>query len=238
MLALDTATPRTSAALLGDACEPIERSTFDSPGESAIGLIDALLKEAGTAKSQLTSLAVGVGPGPYTSTRIGVMIALTLAESLAIPVVGICSLDAIARDAEASSGFGIATDARRREIYWAVYDCGSRIAGPAVGKPADVLDQHAVRRWAGAGFDRYPDLVAERNLDVIAPAYPSALAIAQLAISGLARGEQPAAPAELGAHGTDGSGSVAAGQILLAPAPLYLRRPDAVEPTRAAVTGG
>ena len=72
---------------------------------------------------------------------------LTFARSFAmardIPVIGVCSLDAIAVD---NSEYTVAIDARRKEIYWASYKDGKRVAGPEVSKPADVenfiIDQY------------------------------------------------------------------------------------------------
>lgn len=236
MLALDTATAVTSIGLVGDQREPIELSTTAGPGEVAVANIDRLLASQQISRSDLTHLAIGVGPGPYTSTRIGVMIALTIGAALDIPAIGICSLDAIAQQAlELLPGllptpFGVATDARRKEVYWALYDGhGNRIGGPAVSKPAGLLVDGGVRSWAGNGFERYPELVAEHRLIILEPSTPSAVTIAQLVISALARGELP--PTDRPAvsdHGGDGAGAIDADAVLLAPHPLYLRRPDAV----------
>ncbi|MSV66539.1 MAG: tRNA (adenosine(37)-N6)-threonylcarbamoyltransferase complex dimerization subunit type 1 TsaB, partial [Actinobacteria bacterium] len=70
----------------------------------------------------------------------------TFAMAREIPVIGVCSLDAIS---VAKSEYTVAIDARRKEIYWATYKDGKRIAGPEVSKPADV--QNFI-------IDQYPDL--------------------------------------------------------------------------------
>lgn len=246
MLALDTATAVTSVGLVGDQREPIELSTPAGPGEVAVANVDRLLASEQISRSDLTHLAIGVGPGPYTSTRIGVMIALTIGAALDIPVIGICSLDAIAQQAlELSSGrlptpIGVATDARRKEVYWALFDGqGNRIQGPAVAKPAGLLVDSGVRSWAGNGFERYPELVAEHRLIMLEPSTPSAVTIAQLVIRALARGDRP--PTErpvVSDHGGDGAGAIRTDAVLLAPHPLYLRRPDAVAPVAHMVSVG
>jgi hypothetical protein len=63
-----------------------------------------------------------------------------------IPVIGVCSLDAIAVE---KNEYTVAIDARRKEIYWASYRDGQRVAGPEVSKPADV--ENFI-------IDQYPDL--------------------------------------------------------------------------------
>jgi tRNA threonylcarbamoyl adenosine modification protein YeaZ len=76
-----------------------------------------------------------MGPGPYTGLRVGISFAHTFALARGIPVIGICSLDAIAVEQDE---YTVAVDARRKEIYWATYKGGKRIAGPSVSKPAEV----------------------------------------------------------------------------------------------------
>jgi tRNA threonylcarbamoyl adenosine modification protein YeaZ len=76
-----------------------------------------------------------MGPGPFTGLRVGIAFAQTFALSRQIPMIGICSLDAIGID---SDDYTVAIDARRKEIYWASYKDGLRVAGPAVNKPAEV----------------------------------------------------------------------------------------------------
>jgi tRNA threonylcarbamoyl adenosine modification protein YeaZ len=87
-----------------------------------------------------------MGPGPFTGLRVGISFAQTFALARGIPVVGVCSLDAIAI---AQSNYTVAIDARRKEIYWARYVNGSRVDGPHVSKPDQV---------AGFIFDVFPDM--------------------------------------------------------------------------------
>jgi tRNA threonylcarbamoyl adenosine modification protein YeaZ len=76
-----------------------------------------------------------MGPGPFTGLRVGIAFAQTFALARNIPVIGICSLDAIKVE---DSEYTVAVDARRKEIYWASYKDGVRVDGPAVSKPAEV----------------------------------------------------------------------------------------------------
>ena len=84
-----------------------------------------------------------MGPGPFTGLRVGITFAHSFALAREIPVIGVCSLDAI--DIKESE-YTVAIDARRKEIYWARYKDGRRISGPAVSKPAEVdnfiIDQY------------------------------------------------------------------------------------------------
>ena len=84
-----------------------------------------------------------MGPGPFTGLRVGITFAQTFGLARKIPVVGVCSLDAIAIN---QSEYTVAIGARRKEIYWASYKDGVRVSGPAVSKPAEVenfiIDQY------------------------------------------------------------------------------------------------
>jgi tRNA threonylcarbamoyladenosine biosynthesis protein TsaB len=168
-------------------------------------MIAQVLADAGASRTDLTAVAVGVGPGPYTGLRVGVVTARVLGAVLGIPVHGVCSLDVIAAAVSAPAGreFTVATDARRKEVYWARYAAGGqRLAGPLVG-PAAAIPGAADLPVAGAGGQLYPEAFGE----VIEPAYPDAGTLCGLVAARIATG-QPVLPAE----------------------PLYLRRPDAREP--------
>lgn len=149
--------------------------------EQLLPLVQRVLAEAGASVADLTGIAVGVGPGPFTGLRVGVAAAQTLGEALGIPVRGACSLDVVALEwvarPDAPRGeFAVAADARRKEVYWATYAAdGSRVAGPFVTAPSEVPDVPLAgpgaaltgREGAGpdaldagllaAGIDRLPD---------------------------------------------------------------------------------
>jgi tRNA threonylcarbamoyl adenosine modification protein YeaZ len=161
VLAVDTATPAVTAgvATLDGAALPevlAERVTVDARahGELLTPHILAALGEAGHAPRDLDAIVCGVGPGPFTGLRAGMATAAALGHALGIPVHPVCTLDAIA------AGIGgpllVTTDARRKELYWATYDDGHRVTGPAVDRPADIVTD-APRR---AGTTLYADVLA------------------------------------------------------------------------------
>jgi tRNA threonylcarbamoyl adenosine modification protein YeaZ len=158
VLAFDTATPAVTVALHDGTNVLAETTTVDARrhGELLASSIDAMLAEAGAGRLDITAVAAGTGPGPYTGLRAGLVTARVLGSALSVPVYGVCTLDVIAADV-ASTGaargqdFLVATDARRREVYWARYDAdGHRLDGPAVGYPADVAETVAARAVAGS----------------------------------------------------------------------------------------
>jgi tRNA threonylcarbamoyl adenosine modification protein YeaZ len=206
LLALDTATPAVTVALHDGSAALAEVSAVDPRrhGELLSAFVDEALRKAGAGFGDLTAIAVGIGPGPYTGLRAGVVTARVLGSALAIRTDGICSLDVIAAQAAADgSDFLVVTDARRREVYWARYrPDGLRCSGPHVGRPADLPGGLPVAGEAGL-------LPAELGSQVLEPRYPSAAVLAKLAVVRLLA-DVPPDLAE----------------------PLYLRRPDAREPGR------
>ena len=226
VLAFDTATPAVTVALHDGTHVLAETTTVDARrhGELLASSIDAMLAEAGAGRLDVTAVAAGTGPGPYTGLRAGLVTARVLGSALGVPVYGVCTLDVIAADvvstgATAGQEFLVATDARRREVYWARYDThGRRLDGPAVGYPADVAETAAGRAaagraadsqgrpgilTAGAGALLYPGVLGEP----IEPCYPAAGTLARIT-------------AQQFAAGLPGSGAE----------PIYLRRPDARVP--------
>lgn len=205
LLAFDTATPAVTVALCEGAEVLAEHTVVDARrhGELLAPGIGTVLQAAEIERTALDGIAVGVGPGPFTGLRVGLMTARVMAATLGIPVYGICTLDALAE--AAGSGlpgeFGVATDARRKEVYWARYAGGQRVDGPHVDRPAEAAAQLAGLPVVGAGAALYPDAFDDPR----DPQLPSAAALARW---------------------------VSAGRPTLPPVPLYLRRPDAVEPGR------
>ena len=204
VLGFDTATPMVSVALHDGERVIAAASALDARRHSELltPMIAKVLADAGASRSDLTAIAVGVGPGPYTGLRVGVVTARVLGSVLGVPVSGVCSLDVIAASVGAGREFLVATDARRKEVYWARYDAaGHRVAGPHVG-PASSIPEAADLTVAGVGGLLYPEAFGA----VTGSAYPDAGTLCGLAVrpSG-----QPS---------------------LLAAEPLYLRRPDAREP--------
>ena len=141
VLALDTATPTLVAGLgrwSADAgVEVLAERAVPSGNKHAELLTPAIrgvLDVAGLAMADLEAVVTGLGPGPFTGLRVGIVTALTLADARGLPVVGVCSLDAVGSGART-----VVTDARRKEVYWAAYSAdGVRTAGPDVVRPEDL----------------------------------------------------------------------------------------------------
>ena len=134
-LAIDTATSRTIVGVIEDG-----KVLFEAFHEGATEhgfAITALVMKALEICPKPDQVVVGMGPGPFTGLRVGITFAHTFALAREIPVIGVCSLDAI--DIEQSE-YTVAIDARRKEIYWASYKDGVRVSGPAVNKPSEVSD--------------------------------------------------------------------------------------------------
>ncbi len=184
LLAFDTATHAVTVALHpGGADQDVvaEHTVVDAlrHGELLAPGIQRVLATAGITPRDLTRIAVGVGPGPFTGLRVGIVTARTMAAVLDIPVDGVCTLDVLAVAAgEQPDGFRVATDARRKEVYWAEYDRTARRLGmPAVDRPDEVAYDGPV---AGRGPQLYPDAFP-RPID---PEHPSAAAMAGAVANG------------------------------------------------------
>jgi tRNA threonylcarbamoyl adenosine modification protein YeaZ len=143
-LAIDTSTSKTIVGIVEDGVVLFEKA-HESATDHGRALSELVAEALKVAKPP-HQVVVGMGPGPFTGLRVGIAFAQTFALSRQIPVIGICSLDAIAIEKDQ---YTVAIDARRKEIYWASYKDGLRVAGPAVSKPAEVPNFI---------FDLYPDM--------------------------------------------------------------------------------
>lgn len=132
-LVIDTSTLRTIVALIKD--EQVVWQGFHDGSTDHGSAVALLAKQALAAGTNPDRVVVGMGPGPFTGLRVGISFARAFAAARNIPVIGICSLDAIIVD---QSAYTVAIDARRKEIYWAKYHDGVRVEGPAVNFPVDV----------------------------------------------------------------------------------------------------
>jgi tRNA threonylcarbamoyl adenosine modification protein YeaZ len=207
-----------------------ERGNVDARahGELLAPAIEECLAEAGIGPSALFAVVAGVGPGPFTGLRVGLVTASAFADALRVPAYGVCSLDAIAAgvhtggvhtaavhsagvdaagvhtaDVHTAGTLLVAGDARRKEVYWASYSGGVRQSGPAVNKPGDLPG--TADAMAGAGARLYRDVL---GLPLLEHDYPSVVGLAALASDRV----RTRAPSE-------------------ALIPLYLRRPDVAEPS-------
>lgn len=171
VLALDTTTPAVTAGIVevGAAIVTLaERTIVDARAhaERLTPNVIAALADSGKAMADLDAVVVGCGPGPFTGLRVGMATAAAYGQALGIPVRGVCTLDAIARATRGE--VLVVTDARRREVYWARYRDGVRVAGPAVNAATEV-NADGVQAVAGS-----PALAASFGLPVIGPEYPTA----------------------------------------------------------------
>ena len=197
VLAIDTSVG-VSVAILHSNGELTQSQAVDHgmQGELTAELISQVVTESGLAIAEITDVVVGVGPGPFTGLRVGLVTAAVFAHARGIPIHGICSLDAIAFDY--AKPCVVVTDARRKELYWARYE-GKRIGEPQVSKPEDLLAQFPDSEFVGPGAQLYPDFISGKVMEL------KAGSLAKLFASGTAQ--------------------------LVEVSPMYLRKPDAVEPT-------
>ncbi len=172
VLVLDTSTPAVSAGLVRVGAAGVqvlaEQVTVDARrhGELLAGAVLAVLK-AGRPEQ----VVVGVGPGPFTGLRVGIMTAAAFADARGLPVLGVCSLDGLG-----SPGVGAVTDARRKEVYWAAYDdTGARFDGPHVTSPEVAREALVGRRVVGDGAQLYGFATDDQ------PRYPSVAVLARAA---------------------------------------------------------
>lgn len=215
VLAVDTATPDLVTGVVDLASGQITERVIEDTrllSEQLMPAVEEVIDKQPRGYADIDAVVVGVGPGPFTGLRVGMATASALGQALAKPVHGVCTHDAIAFElAQNTTGSAtalVATDARRKEIYFAFYrlDNGQavRLGDPDVVRPEDV----PVR---GVDIISIPPHLLERLPDAyqsgeIVNQRPSAAGLADVAhAAGLESDPQPLAP-------------------------LYLRRPDAKEP--------
>lgn len=200
VLAVDTsADVRVGLARNGEVLARRQVTDTRAHLESLVPLVREALAEAGVGAPDLDLICVGLGPGPFTGLRVGIAAAQMLATARNLPLHGVCSLDVVAAAATRDGDFVVASDARRKELYWARYHGAERIDGPHVSAPEELPDLPVIGPGVAAYASRLgnrprpdgPDLVDAGLMAALGTALPSA-------------GTQP----------------------------LYLRRPDAAEPTR------
>ena len=140
LLAIDTSAGTSVAVVDRDRGILAQHDSDDTRRHAEVigDLIAACLAESGIAVADLSGVVAGMGPGPFTGLRVGIAAARAFAWGAGKPVIPVVSHDAIA--------FGqqgpviVATDARRREVYWSAYsgmDAAGlpvRVSGPGLVK--------------------------------------------------------------------------------------------------------
>ena len=153
-LAIDTATPRPSLAVVGREGARHELNLGEVPGggRRVLEAIHEILTASGTRVAELDRIVVGVGPGGFTGIRIGIATALGLGQAAGVEVVGASSLEALALGIAAEHPevalLATAIDARRKEVFGAIYRHEEgvlrEVVAPAAMAPVD-FRQLAVR---------------------------------------------------------------------------------------------
>ncbi len=218
VLGIETSGGSTGLALVASgrvAAETVEHTSCGH-NEVLMPLLDRLLRGAGVAARDLTGIGVDIGPGMFTSLRVGTSTAKGLAVAHGTPVVGIGSLWGLARTARPTlDGVLAVIDARKRQVYAALYLDGKPAIPPSLMNLEELVSgvksalRHRVRiavagNGASIGVDRFAADGIELDSTGIETPSPGVVAI------------------EAGER-------IARGQVddLAAIEPLYLRRTDA-----------
>ena len=238
ILAIDTAFSRCLAAVF----DPADGGRLLAAREPEIGkghaerltrVIDDVLGEAGATYRDLSRVVVTTGPGSFTGIRVGVAAARGLALALDIPAVGISTLQALAHraingaingrsetgDDMASAPILAALDARRGEIYAALFSAGGSVLGDPVALQPAALD--AMLNDAGSTG---PVRLVGSGAEIAA----ANLAGRSIAIVSAADRIDPETLARLGSNAAVGK----------PPSPLYLRSADAKPSSAASLRAG
>jgi len=126
-LAFDTATPwgRFALAEDGHLLQYRPLNVMGSYADALLKVVQELLADNGRTREELGAIGVTVGPGSFTGLRIGVATAKGLAYGLDVPLIGVSSLEAMAAsllEDHPDVEYAVpCLDARRREVYSAVY---------------------------------------------------------------------------------------------------------------------
>ena len=145
LLAIDTSSGTAVSVLVdGKVVSDLFEENSMQHAEQIGLLLSRALEVAGKKSSEVTAVAVGVGPAPFTGLRVGIAAAKLFAEGVKAPIFGVSSLSAIAYLEPLVEPTLVLTDARRSEVYFGLYQAKSRhgdpkvLMGPGVKKQADL----------------------------------------------------------------------------------------------------
>lgn len=215
LLAFETSTEACSVAVWVDG-SLVDRHEIAPRrhAECALPWAEALLAEAGIARSQLDAVAVGRGPGAFTGVRLGVALAQGVALALDLPVVPVSTLAALALAAgvpeagDAPRQVLATVDARMHEVYAGLFEICADSASPGVlaralvpesVSPPSALPLPETGNWYAVGTGlgaesgllqtRLQALPGLRLAALSAEALPRAADVARIAVAAWARGE-------------------------------------------------
>ena len=171
LLAIDTSAG-TAVAVLVDGVVASESYDANSMQHAEqIGIqIQQVLIAANKKSSEVTAVAVGVGPGPFTGLRVGIAAAKMFAEGVSVPIYGVGSLDAIAFANSLDQPTLVLTDARRSEVFFGLYQgktpagVPKTLLGPGVIKQAELEVQ---LKAAGQSYVLANTQVSAANLGLL-----------------------------------------------------------------------
>ena len=211
VLVIDTALGACTVAVF-DGDRPLAvRHELMTKGHSEriAGLARDVMAEAGVGFDRLDRIGVTVGPGSFTGLRVGLAFAQGRGEALDRPVVGISTLEALARsvDLDPSAQIAAAIDARRGQVYLQTFGAAGTNGPQALDVQAAQTLLSQTGEWivVGSGAEVL-GMGSGPSSDVARPVNPSPRALAAL--------------------------TIAADPARSPPRPLYLRAPDATPPTR------
>jgi tRNA threonylcarbamoyladenosine biosynthesis protein TsaB len=194
ILSIETATPVCSVALHSNGILTgiLETFTDKSHSSNLVPMVNELLKDKGIGYSELNAVAVSMGPGSYTGLRIGVSTAKGICFARNIPLIGVSTLEALARQALNKCGDPEAfycpmLDARRMEVYAMLVDSAGKITMP---ESAIIIDEKSFSEtlekkriiFFGPGSDKCRDLLSGQPNGVFAgDYYTSASSVGEIA---------------------------------------------------------
>lgn len=190
ILCIETATTNCSVALSINGSATVLQEDFSksySHGERLHPYIDQVLEKAKLTFNDLDAVAVSKGPGSYTGLRIGVSAAKGLCFGLDIPLIAIDTVRSLALRAKPKEGFIVAMlDARRMEVYQAVYDSNHKVlseVAPLILEPTSFLDylDKAKTVFVGNSNEKFKEICSHPNAVFLEPTLPSSKEMCALA---------------------------------------------------------